>query len=206
MDDASLQELLRAAGRSEGPPPTVRPDLADRVRRLRTRRHRTRNVLGGLLAAAVLLGASTWMVYHAVGPTQTTNNPIADGTSPSQEVRAPFSEDDVQRLRGEIAELAAEAQRRQRVVEELTRRQRSRRQIARFQKYVDQPDPLEVARIEIEKTAFLMVDHVQEQPLLSPDSHPADEYRRILEHFPGTKGAHTAEKRLNQLKLEKGDL
>jgi len=165
-----------------------------------------RNLLGGLLAAAVLLGVSTWMVYHAVGPTRTTNNPIADGTSPSQEVPLPSPEDDVQRLRAEIAELAAEAQRRQGVVEEMTRRQRSRRQIARFQKYLDQPDPLEVARIEIEKTAFLLVEHVQQQSVLSPDSSPAEEYRRILEHFPGTNAARTAKKELSQLKIEKGDL
>ncbi len=206
MDDASLKELLRAAGRSEGPPPNVRPDLADCVRRLRARRRRTRNVLGGLLAAAVLLGASTWMVYHAVGPTRTTNNPIADGTKPSQDVRLPSPEDDVEQLRAEIAELAAEAQRRQRVVEEMTRRQRSRRQIARFQKYLDQPDPLEVARIEIEKTAFLLVDHAEQRSLSSRDDFPAEEYRRVVEHFPGTNAARTAEKKLSQLKIEKGDL
>jgi len=205
MDDASFQELLRAAGRSETPPLDLPPDLADRVRRLRDRRRGTRTALGGLLVTAVLLGGTTWAVYYAVGPTPTTSGSLADHTKPPDAARD-SSPEDVQRLRAEIAELAAETQLRTRIVEELTRSQQIREQTARLDRQLRQPDPLEVARIEIEKTAFLLVDHAQQQPPLSPGTAPADEYRRILKHFPGTNGARTAEKRLSQLKIEKGDL
>jgi hypothetical protein len=205
MDDTRLEALLRAASRSETPFPDAAPDLADRVRRLRTRRRRTRTALGGLMATAVLIGGTTWVVYYAASPTQEANQPVADAIKPPPVVGA-FSAEDAQRLRAEIAELAAEAQRREQAVEEMTRRQRSREQIARLERHLDQPDPLEVARIEIEKTAFLLIDHAQQQSLLSPDSSPAEEYRRILEDFPGTSAARTAEQRLSRFKPEKGDL
>ncbi|MHC4180423.1 MAG: hypothetical protein ACYSWU_23215, partial [Planctomycetota bacterium] len=161
IDDASLQQLLRAAGRSEAPPPGVPPDLADRVRRLRAHRHRTRRALGGLLAASVLLAGATGAVYYAVGPRERADHSIAEGRKAPQAVPAPSPEDDVQRLRAEIAALAAEARRRERVIEEVTRRQRLREQIARLEKPFNQPDPLEVVRLEIEKTAFLLVSHAE---------------------------------------------
>lgn len=205
MDDASFQELLRAASRSEPAPPGVPPDLAHRVRGLRERRRRIRKTLGGLLVMAVLIGGTTWAVYCAVGPTQTANNSVADHTKPADTGRN-SSPEDVRRLRAEIAALAAETQLRTRIVEEMTGQQRFRQQMARLDRQLRQPDPLNIAQIEIEKTAFLMVDHARQQSLLSPGSSPADEYRRILEHFPGTNGARTAEKRLSQLKPEKGDL
>jgi hypothetical protein len=205
MDDASLQELLRAAGRSEPAPPGMPPDLAHRVRGLRDRRRRTRKALGGLLVTAVLLGGTTWVVHYALGPTETTNSSVADHTKPSDAARD-SSPEDAQRLRAEIAELAAEAQRRKQAVEEMTRPQRLREQIARLESRLSQPDPLEVARIEIEKTAFLLVDHARQQSPLSSGSSPVDEYRRILEHFPGTNGARTARENLDQIEIQKGDL
>ena len=206
IDDASLQELLRAAGRSGASPPDVPPDLADRVYRLSARRRRARRALGGLLATTALLAGATWMVYHAVGPTRTTNRSVADRTKPSDRVRDVAPGDDVQRLRAEIAELAAEARRRKGFVQEMIYRERLREQIDRLEEHFDEPDPMEVARIQLEKTAFLLVDHAEMQSASSAGGSAADEYRRILEYFPGTNGAQTAEKRLNQFKLEKGDL
>jgi hypothetical protein len=205
MDDARFQELLQAAGRSEPPPPTIPPDLAQRVRHLRTRRRRTRAALGGLVAAAVLLGGISWAVHCAVGPIQRANESVADHTGPADPGPDAAAED-AQRLRAEIAALSAEARRRKQAVEEMTLRQRLGEQIARLETRLNQPDPLEVARIEIEKTAFLLVDHAQQQPLLPPGTSPADEYRRILEHFPGTNGARTAKENLDQIEIQKGDL
>jgi TolA-binding protein len=203
MDDARLQGLLRAAGRSETSPLDLPLDLADRVRRLRDRRRRTRTALGGLLATAVLLAGITWMVYCAVGPNQEANHPVADHTKPP-DTGPGFSPRDAQRLRAEIAQLAAEARQREQAIEEMTRRQRLREETARLERQASRPDPLEVARIEIEKTAFLMIDHAQQQPLLSPGSSAAEEYRRVLERFPGTKAARNAEKELRQLNNKKG--
>jgi hypothetical protein len=206
IDDSSLQQLLRAAGRSGAPPPDVRPDLADRVHRLHARRRRARKALGGLLAMTVLLAGATWMVYHAVGPARTTNNSVADRTKPSDGVRDVSPADEVQRLRAEIAELAAEARRRERVIEEVIRRQRLREQIAHLERQFNQPDPLEVVRLEIEKTAFLLVNHAETRSFSSPDSSSGDEYRRILEYFPGTNGARTAQMKLKELNTNEGDL
>jgi hypothetical protein len=205
MDDASFQELLRAAGRSQPPPPTMPSDLAQRVRRLHSRRRRRRAALGGLAAAVALLGGISWAVHYTVGPIQRADDSLAHHTGPA--VTGPDSAaEDVQRQRAEMAALAARAQRRVQIVEELTRQQRFLRQMADLERQFSRPDPLEAARIEMEKTAFLLVDHARQQSLLPRGTSPADEYRRILEHFPGTNGARTAEKRLRQLKLEKGDL
>jgi hypothetical protein len=205
MDDASLQELLRAAGRSQPPPPTMPSDLAQQVRGLHTRRRRTRTVLGGLVATAVLLGGTSWAVHYAVRPIRRANDSLADRAGPA--VTGPDSAaEDAQRLRAEMAALATQAQRRAQIIEELTRRQRLLRQMAGLERQSRRSDPLEVARIEMEKTAFLLVEHARQQSLLPPGRSPADEYRRILEHFPGTNGARTAKENPNQIEFQKGDL
>ncbi len=206
IDDPSLQELLRAVGRSGAPPPGVLPDLADRVYRLSARRRRARRALGGLLATIVLLAGATWMVYHAVGPTRTTNHSVAGRTKPSDRVQDVSPGDEVQRLRAEIAELAAEARRRKRFVQEMIYRERLREQTARWERDFDRPDPLEVARIEIEKTAFLLVDHADQRARVLPEGSAAEEYRWIAEQFSNTNAARTARGRLNKLLIEKGEL
>ena len=206
IDDASLKELLRAAGRSGAPPPGVPPDLADRVYRLSARRRTARRALGGLLATTVLLAGATWMVYHAVDPARTTNNSVAGRTKPSDRVQDVSPGDDVQRLRAEIAELAAEGRWRKEVVQEITQRERLREQLARLANAFNEPDPLEVARIEIEKTAFLLVDHADQQARVLPEGSAADEYRRIAEQFPNTNAARTARGKLSKLLIEKGEL
>jgi hypothetical protein len=50
----------------------------------------------------------------------------------------------------------------------------------------------------------LLVDYAQQQSPLLPDSPAADEYRRVLKHFPGTNAARTAEMRLSELTHNKG--
>lgn len=204
IDDASLKELLRAAGRSGAPPPHALPDLADRVHQLRTRRRRA---LGGLLTTAVLLAGTTWAAYHAIGPTPTANNPTVRRPEPARRVQTPSADDeDVARLRAEIAALAAEARWRKEVVKEITQRERLREQLARLANVFNEPDPLEVARIEIEKTAFLLVDHADQQARVLPEGSAADEYRRIAEQFPNTNAARTARGKLSKLLIEKGEL
>ncbi len=206
LDDASLQQLLREAGRGETPPPHPPPDLADRVQRLGLRRRRRRRVLGGLSAVSVVLAGTFATVYYTSGPIPRPDQPVTNAAKPPEDVPTPLADEDVKRLRAEIAELAAEADARQRLVEEAIGRQRLRQQTARLEEHSRGPDPFELARVEIEKTAFLLVDHAQRQSPLSPVGHAAEEYHRVLEYFPHTNAARTAEHRLKQLNVQKGDL
>ena len=70
--------------------------------------------------------------------------------------------------------------------------------IGRAQPENDPPDPLELVRIEREKTAFLLVDRADEIGSRA-QATAAAEYRRVLEDFPNTQAARVAEERLRTL-------
>jgi hypothetical protein len=196
VNDERLEALLRAAGQSATPPREAPAGLAERVRGLQARRARNRKLAGGASIALVLLGVGIYAGLVGHGDRETADRPVADGSS---------SAPDPEAIKAEIARLDAEAQRRQQAVRKMILADAARRAIARVQAEQDAPSPLELVRIEREKTAFLLVDRA-EQVGARAQGAAADEYRRVLELFPNTQAARVARERLNDPVREKGDL
>jgi hypothetical protein len=189
VNDERIEALLRAAGESATPPPEPLPGLAERVRGLRARRSRNRKVAGGASLVLVLLGVGIYAGLVGHGDRETAERPVDGG---------PGSPPDLEAIKAEIARLDAEAQRRQQAVRAMILADAARRAIARVQAEQDAPSPIELVRIEREKTAFLLVDRAEQigAGALGP---AAAEYRRVLELFPNTQAARVAEERLKTL-------
>ncbi len=200
MNDEKLESLLRAAGRAavEGPsaePLSAESGLAGRVRYLRVQRQRRRRAGVGL-AAMALLGVTFWGLFHPGSPT-----PLADRPNPPRP-----SAIDVEQLKARIAAIDAEVEQRLRRVEQLRQRQRVHTELAELRNQPQPPNPLQTARMEIERTALLLVDDAEYRADFASGDVAAQQYRRVLELFPHTTAAQTARKRLETLSIEKGDL
>ncbi|OHB66693.1 MAG: hypothetical protein A2V70_01940 [Planctomycetes bacterium RBG_13_63_9] len=208
MNDDYLESLLRDAGRRFAQPSQPRAELADRVRRLHRQRLRRRNVAGGSLVVILLIVGVTSAFFLPGGSTPLTKVPVARRPEPSPAVGR-LSAEEVGRLRAEMAQLAAEAERRHQAVRRMIREQHLRRQIALVQRSSVGPNPEELAQISLEKTAFIVLDYAERR---SGDAGGTEgdqretEYRRIVECFPNTKAAETAKMKLHELSIEKGDL
>ena len=205
MNDDRLEALLRAAGESAAPPPEPLPGLAERVRGLHARRSRNRRLAGGAAAVVVLLivaicveNRTSWklVLQFGNGRGETADRPVADGASPLLDPEA---------IKAEIARLDGEAHERQQAVRKMILADAGQRPVARVQPEPDSPGPLDLVRIEREKTAFLLVDRA-EQIGARAQTAAAAEYRRVLELFPNTQAARVARERLNDPVREKGDL
>ncbi len=198
MNDQKLESLLRAAGQTVVEPPRAAPELAARVRRLHGQRQRRRQAAVGLAAAAGLLGVIFWGAFRPGAP-------IADRPDPQPTPQRPTVAE-VEQLKAEIAALDAEAERRHRRVEQMLLRQRRHDELAELIDRPVPPDPLRNARMEIERTAFLLVDHAQHRAVATGNDAAARQYRQVLELFPHTTGAQAARKLLKELSIENGDL
>ena len=196
MNDERLETLLRTAGRAAVEPPPAAPGLAGRVRCLHVQRQRRRRAGVGLAVAMVLLGVTFWGVFHPGSRTPLADRPDPPGVSAAE----------VARLDARIAAIDAEVALRQRRVEQLRKRQRLHTELAEVLSRPQPPDPLETARMQIERTALLLVDHAEYRADATGSDATARQYRRVLELFPHTTGAHTAQERLKKLSIEKGDL
>lgn len=205
MNDESLHRLLRDAGRDPGPLPQPRPDLPDRVRHLAARRRRRRRLKTASAAAVLLLGAVLWPLLRTGGPPAQTERAVADVATTEQEAES-LPAKEIERLLAEVARLDAEVQRRQETVRQMLLEKRLHAQSQRDARQWGRPDDLELARVEIEKTAFLLVEYADQQTLFTASDDAARQYERILKHFPHTKAAATAQEKLENLVIEKGTL
>jgi antitoxin component HigA of HigAB toxin-antitoxin module len=113
-------------------------------------------------------------------------------------VESQMTNPDLDAIKAEIARLDAEARQRQEAVREMIRAEVGQLAIVRVGPDQDEPGPLDLVRIEREKTAFLLVDRADEIGSRAQATATA-EYRRVLEHFPDTQAAHVAEERLKTL-------
>ena len=151
-----------------------------------------------------LLGGVGPAFYYARQPIPSPDT-LATRRPDSAQSAETLAGDTIERLRARIAELGAEAERRQQVARQMIRRQRLHRRIAGLEQELEEPNPLELARIEIEKTAFLLVDRAEQHAKGARADSARDEYRRILTLFPKTNAAKTAQEQLDQSSVEKGD-
>lgn len=198
MNDERLEALLRAAGEAAAPPPEPPPGLAERVRGLQARRARNRKLAGGTAAAVVLLIVAIcvesrtslqFVLRFGNGGGETPDQPAAvEPSLPS----------DPEAIKAEIARLEAEAHERQEAVRRMILADAAQTAFARVQPTQDSPDPIELVRVEREKTAFLLVDRAQELDARA-QAAAAAEYRRAVALFPNTQAARVAEERLKTL-------
>ncbi len=211
MDNQRLEELLTAAGRDADSPIEPAPELAGRVVRLHARRRRVRRTAAGGAVAAILVAAA--LTAHYYGRNASSPHPVErpmagnpndqqsqppEPNVPEPNVPEPNVEDEIERLRAEVRRLRAEAEQREALVAELLDRQRVGDRLDELQRELDGPDPAELARMEFEKAAFLMVDHAGRPSPSADDEYRAGEYRRAIELFPNTHWARVAQERLGQ--------
>ena len=210
MNDDHLETLLRAAGESAGPLPEPSPGLAERVRRLHARRSRNRKLRWTAVVVVLLIVAICverdvgWDKRSAVPPENATPEVggtalrLSHPTSSHPLATETDSPPDPEAIKAELARLDAEAQRRQQAMRKTILADATQTVIARAQPDSDAPGPLELVRIEREKTAFLLVDRA-EQIGARAQGPAAAEYRRVVELFPNTRAARVAGERLKTL-------
>ena len=206
MTSDPLQELLRRADAAAGGPAPLPGVLPDRVRRLAERRRR-RNVAGGAVVAAMFATFSaTWLlssgtVSRPEGQTETAARGSGTRAAPSGAV-AP----DTQRLLTEIASLRAEGDLRMQIVER-TRAIRQREiRLAALERELTRPDPVELARAEVEQSAATLVHQAERlHRALNLRAAAIDSYHRTIRLFPQTRSAQVARARLSELGVKQGD-
>ncbi|MBN2022717.1 MAG: hypothetical protein JW809_07965 [Pirellulales bacterium] len=192
--DDRLVQLLREAGRA-AVPPAASADLAGRVRRRHARRTRPRRVAGGAAAALVLIAAggalvAAWRSGNGQSPEVATQAEPATSDADAAEIA---------RLRTEIERLEAEAQRLAEVIRQNERREQLNRRLAALRREAGGLDGRELALVEFEKTAFLLIHRADSR---APDDRAAA-YRQAAELFPETTWGQTARERLNKICREK---
>jgi len=199
VNDDRLEALLRAAGESAAPPPEATAGLAERVRGLQARRARNRKLAGGAAAAVALLIVAICVesrtslqlvIRFGNGNRETADRPAADeGGSPL----------DAEGIKAELVRLDTEARQRQQAVQAMILADAGQAALARAEPQIDTPGPLDLVRIEHEKTAFLLVDRAEQIGARAQGRAAADEYRRVVELFPNTHAARVARERLKTL-------
>jgi hypothetical protein len=215
MNDDALQEVLNRADErfrtSAQSDPTAFVAAVHRRRLLRLRRRR----LGAVAVLLLAGGLSAWSLNIGLrgGPDPqrnsiasiTANQPsITSGklTNESPPARAPLSDDEINRLKAEIAALDAEANRVRQYVE-LYRAAESRRERLAAATAVDvEPllPPQVVADLEVDRAAAITVLSADLQAnAFQRRDEASDAYRSVLKHFPNSRWAHIAEQRLAQV-------
>ncbi len=195
MNDQSLDDLLRAAGRELAWPDRRRPDLAERVLRLRTRRRR-RRAIGGVAAMALLLSSAVWAGLSWIDLSRQSQ--LAGRHTPQLPTQPGV-------LRAELTRLDAEARRRHEAAMRVLNIQPPAPPDSSTQTATE-PEPVGLVDEQLEKAAFLMVDYAQKRAARGQDDLAYAEYRRVVQLFPHTSAAQTARKSLTTLPPDRGDL
>jgi hypothetical protein len=222
MNDTVLQELLILADERFGPmsPVDQTPDgnaaLVHAVRRCRRRQTWCRTALGVLavfvLAGGVWAGVARFGLFSNNDRMQNAiafNPPLRPTAVPPemshqiQPTSSQLSEDEINRLQAQIAELENEANRALQFVE-LYRAAESRHKVHSASEALAAESllPTEViAELEIDRAAAISVisADAQANEFNRPDE-AAESYRSVLKHFPESRWASVARERLAQVR------
>lgn len=197
MNDDTIKDLLRQADRAAGTR-SAPPGLADLVRR-RMRRQRVVTTKRYVAAAAAIIVITSGAILI-----------LSRSKPPGRS--APV--DEFTKLRTEIEQLRAEADTRMAIIEQMLARQSRKERLARLEWELARPDPVEQVRLELERTACIMVYQANRmyQELDLPES-AVKSYRQVIELFPETHWAKVARQRLTKIEgnqthptTSKGDL
>ncbi len=198
MNRDPVETLLRQADRAAGPPPGSPVDLADRVRRLARRRHRTQTAVRVAAAAALAVGIG-WAVSSATlrhGPgDRTVALPPPPVASPSPE--------EVDQLRSQFAQLRQEASELAAQIRGMIAIQEQWERLARMEQAVAGLESGEEIRAQMERAAFTIVyqaDRMDRELGLRESALRA--YREAIRLFPETSSAKVARDRLAEINPE----
>jgi hypothetical protein len=218
MDDQSIQRLLTevdnrfATARPHGATPTGSTSaLVDAVRRRQGRQKRRRR-FGALVVVFVVIGLSSWFfnIRFRAGMAQPLNTVAAgdDQTNsrhrtaalqqPTQNQR--LSEEEIGRIKGEIAALDSEANRVERFVTLYKAVQTRDENLARFATLAAEShlSHAELSRLEIDRAAAIAVisaDNFASQ--FNRREEAAVSYQSVLRNFPNSEWAVIAKQRLD---------
>lgn len=202
MQTDQLEKLLREAARGEVAP-DVPGDLAERVRRLSGRRRRRRRVLGGAAACVLVAVVGLWaspawnrqiardaaddLAAEAVEPT------VEPTVAPDPQLTAEMAalHERLSRLSDEVAELQAQ-------LDAEAEQRRADRRLAALRRKLATPDSHVLAQGELAKAAFLLVHRAEQYEKRNRMAEARREYDRVVQLFPETTWAKTAQSRLEQ--------
>ena len=210
MDDSQLKRLLYEADEGVGHP-MIADGLAERIRKTAHRRRGMRVVTGafGIVIAALVIvsiGVSRQYIGEPVDerPTIAQQRAAAVDDIGGAPMAQQQSQDEIARLRAELAALRQELDARTKVIERLQKREKERARLAKAKRRLAQlPDALEEVRAQAEKAALIIVntaDHKYNELKLE-ESAIAD-YRRAIELCPKTQWAAVARERLSKIETE----
>jgi hypothetical protein len=215
MNDNALQEALNRADErfrtSAQSDPTAFVAAVHRRRLLRLRRRR----LGALAVLLLAGGVSAWSLNIGLrGGPDSQRNAIASNalnqpsvtsgklTNEPPSAGAPLSDDEINRLKAEIAALDAEANRVRRFVELYQAAEARRERIAAATAVDVEPllPPQVVADLEVDRAAAITVLSADLQAnAFHRRAEATDAYRSVLKHFPNSRWASIAKQRLAQV-------
>lgn len=167
--------------------------------------------------ATAWIGAAVWVLRHDHGPgPELRDARVVDRSTGLDESEGPsdvpteperLSSDEVERLLAKIARLDTEVQRRRSALSAILPGLQPDTRIASLDpvSLSKWENPLARAEVEIEKSAFLLVDRGDQLSATSGTGPAAREYRRALQWFPHTHAAEAARNRLAQLPIDQGD-
>jgi hypothetical protein len=200
LDDEQLENILRAAGGLDESSPPIQADLAATVKKRYRRRQRNR-ILSSVVVATVLLFAATIPAWRPKSLPSTPPNSPANAPDVAVEELRRQNLEKLHELEGELNELKAR-------LAELEQKSSARRRLPVGQasskgvqpaKIESLLSPDDLMNIESEKTAVLVLYRAEQYLEHADKAEALREYRRILEHFPKTSSAKTAEEQVAKL-------
>ncbi|MEX2141887.1 MAG: hypothetical protein WD894_21660 [Pirellulales bacterium] len=220
MNDETLQELLKqaderfqAAAPREPAANVGGEAFVDGVRRRRTHQARRRTSLGVLAVILVTAGVSAWSLNADIwrGPDQLPDLIASKEASESDGIREAtviteppqgrrLRDDEIARLKTEIAALDAEANQARRFVELYQAAEARRERLAAVETHAEPLlSPQVLADLEIDRAAAITVISADSQANeFNRMADAADAYRSVVKHFPDSRWASVARERLFQ--------
>lgn len=198
MNRDAVETLLQQADWAAGPSPASRVDLADRVRRLARRRHRTQTAVRVTAAAVVAIGVG--LAVHSVTLRHRLEDRIVALPPPPAASPSP---EEVAQLRSQLAQLQKEANDLAARIRGMTAIQEQRERLARMERAVASLESGEAVRAQMERAAFTIVyqaDRMDRELGLRESALRA--YREAIRLFPETPSAKIARDRLAEINTQ----
>ncbi|HBO45285.1 MAG TPA: hypothetical protein DD670_15430 [Planctomycetaceae bacterium] len=198
MQTDQLEQLLREAARGDASP-DVPGDLAERVRRLAGRRRRRRRVLGGAAACVLVAVVGLWAspAWNRQVAREAADDLAAEAVEPAV-APDPQLMAEMAALRERLARLSDEVAELQAQLDAEAEQRRADRRLAALRSKLATPDSHVLAQGELAKAAFLLVHRAEQYEKRNRTAEARREYDRVVQLFPETTWAKTAQTRLEQ--------